>query len=115
MQPRITESIPSLSMCPAQMSPYKVTVAHGFLTLSLIVALAPPLDVSGVEMAINYGLDRVRFISPVVVGSRVRARSTLVSAEDVPGGVQTKTAVTIEIEGAEKPACVAETLARFYV
>ena len=66
-------------------------------------------------MAINYGLDRVRFISPVPVGSRLRARSVLQEVHEVPGGVQVKSEVTIELEGGEKPACVAETLARFYV
>ncbi len=98
----------------AAAGPFGTTIAHGFLTLSLLVDLAPTLDVPGVRMGINYGLDRVRFISPVPVGSRIRARSTLVSADEVAGGVQVKSEVTVELEGSEKPACVAETLARLY-
>ena len=103
----------------AQMSPYKTTIAHGFLTLSLIPALSgsvPRLDpraYEGVVMAINYGLDRVRFPSPVKVDARVRARQELVEAE-LKGGttIQLKNRVTVEVEGEEKPACVAESLAR---
>ncbi len=98
----------------AAAGPFGTTIAHGFLTLSLLVDLAPTLDVPGVRMGINYGLDRVRFITPVPVGSRIRARSKLVSADEVAGGVQVKSEVTVELEGAEKPACVAETLARLY-
>ena len=67
------------------------------------------------RMAINYGLDRVRFITPVPVGSRVRARTVLRDVSEVQGGIQAKTEITIEIDGSDKPACVAETLARFYV
>lgn len=99
----------------ARAGPFASTIAHGFLTLSLIPAIAPSLDVPGVKMAINYGLDRVRFITPVPVGSRVRARSALRDVREVAGGVQVKTEVTIELEGSEKPACVAETLSRLYV
>lgn len=99
----------------AAAGPFGKTIAHGFLTLSLIVSLVPPLQVPGVKMGINYGLDRVRFITPVTVGSRIRARSELMSVDEVPGGLQAKSKVTVEIEGTEKPACVAETLARFYV
>lgn len=98
----------------AAMGPFGSTIAHGFLTLSLIADLSPSLDVSGVRMGINYGLDRVRFMSPVPVGSRVRARSKLVSVAEIEGGVQLKTEVTVELEGTEKPACVAETLTRLY-
>ena len=98
----------------AAQGPFGTTIAHGFLTLSLVSEIAPSLDVPGVQMAINYGLDRVRFISPVPVGSRIRARSVLDEVHEVPGGVQVKSEVTIELEGGEKPACVAETLSRFY-
>ncbi len=97
----------------AAAGPFGATIAHGFLTLSLLPGLAPHVVVPGMKMAINYGLDRVRFISPVRVGSRVRARAKLAAADEVTGGVQVKTEVTVEIEGAEKPACVAETLTRF--
>jgi acyl dehydratase len=99
----------------AAAGPYGTTIAHGFLTLSLIVPLAPRLELPAARMAINYGVDRVRFITPVPAGSRVRARSTLMSAEDVPGGIQTKTAITMELEGSEKPAAVVEALTRFYL
>jgi acyl dehydratase len=99
----------------AKAGPFGSTIAHGFLTLSLIPAIAPTVDVPGVRMAINYGLDRVRFITPMPVGSRVRARSVLRDVSEVPGGVQLKSEVTIELEGGDKPACVAETLARLYV
>ncbi len=103
----------------AQLSPYKVTIAHGFLTLSLIVYLGrsiPPVDpkaYEGVVMGINYGLDRVRFPAPVKVNSRIRARRELLGAElKGPGTLQLKQRVTVEIEGEEKPGCVAETLTR---
>lgn len=103
----------------AKLSPYKVTVAHGFLTLSLVVHLGksvPPIApeaYQGVLMGINYGLDKVRFPNPVKVGSRVRAKRELVGAELVaPNTIQLKQRVTVEIEGETKPGCVAETLTR---
>jgi acyl dehydratase len=103
----------------AKLSPWKVTVAHGFLTLSLVPHLGskiPPLDpeaYQGLVMGVNYGLDKVRFPAPVKVGSRVRARRTLASVEaKAPNTLQLKQVVTIEVEGSDKPACVAETLTR---
>ena len=103
----------------AKLSPYKVTIAHGFLTLSLIPHLGgkiPPPDPSayqGLVMGVNYGLEKVRFPAPVKVGSKVRARRTLASVEQkAPNTLQLKQIVTIEIEGETKPACVAETLTR---
>jgi acyl dehydratase len=103
----------------AQLSPYKVTIAHGYLTLSLVpflqgqIAPPEPKAYEGVYMGVNYGLDKVRFPSPVKVNSRVRAHRELLSAELVnPNTVQLKQKVTIEIEGESKPACVAETLVR---
>lgn len=103
----------------AQVSPYKVTIAHGFLTLSLIPYLnagikpADPGIYEGILMGINYGLDKVRFPAPVKVNSRVRAKRELMSAELVaPNTLQLKQKVTIEIEGEPKPGCVAETLTR---
>jgi len=103
----------------AKLSPYKVTIAHGFLTLSLIPYLGgkiPPIEPSayqGVVMGINYGLDKVRFPSPVKVGSRVRARRTLARVETSGrSALQLKQIVTIEVEGESKPACIAETLTR---
>lgn len=89
-------------------------IAHGFLTLSLIsVFVEDLLVVEDVAMAVNYGLNKVRFPAPVPVGSRVRARGQLVSVEEIPGGVQTTTRFTIECDGVAKPACVAESVARF--
>lgn len=103
----------------AQLSPYKVTIAHGFLTLSLIVhltgSIAPkhPEALDGVFMGVNYGLDRVRFPAPVPVNSKIRARQKLVSAElKAPNTIQLKREVTVELEGSDKPVCIAETLMR---
>jgi acyl dehydratase len=95
--------------------PYGGTIAHGFLTLSLLGKfyedyLMPALPFC--DMGLNYGLNRVRFTQPVRVNSRVRARFVLVKVDDVPGGLQLTFGVTIEIEGAEKPACVAESVVR---
>ena len=103
----------------AQLSPYKVTIAHGFLTLSLVVHLQKSIPQSnpeayeGLIMGVNYGLDRVRFPNPVKVNARVRARRELLEAElKGPTTIQVKQRVTVEIEGEDKPGCVAETLAR---
>jgi acyl dehydratase len=98
-------------------SPFGTTIAHGFLTLSLLPYLAAQAyKVQGdFKMGINYGLNRLRFVSPVPSGSRVRARFTLHSVEDVPGGVQLAVVATVDIEGGQKPALVAEWLMRYYV
>ncbi len=100
----------------AAAGPFGGTIAHGFLTLSLTVALTSQveLDVGTPRMAINYGLEKVRFPAPVPVGSRIRARVTLVSVSDVQGGIQTNRQVVIEVEGSAKPAMVAETVSRYY-
>jgi acyl dehydratase len=92
------------------------TIAHGFLTLSLLSRLShEAIDVSGIfRMRINYGLNRVRFPSPGLEGSRIRARFRLQSCEDVEGGHQIVWLVTVEIEGSEKPALVAEWVLRYY-
>ena len=96
--------------------PFGVTIAHGFLTLSLTVTLGGqvPLDVGNPKMAINYGLEKVRFPAPVPVGSRIRASVELGNVTDVSGGIQVNRIVTIEVEGQEKPAMVAETVSRYY-
>jgi acyl dehydratase len=100
----------------AARGPFGTTIAHGYLTLSLIPMLAAQVSrVEGVSMVVNYGLNRVRFPSPVPVGSRVRAGVVPKSVEDVPGGVQVISEVTIEREGGDKPCCVAETVARMYL
>jgi acyl dehydratase len=99
----------------AAAGPFKRTIAHGFLTLSLVPVLVTDVyGVAGVRMAVNYGLNKVRFPAPVPVGSRVRAGVELVEVSPVEGGVQVVTRVTIEVEGAAKPCCVAETVARLY-
>ncbi len=100
----------------AASTPFGGTIAHGFLTLSLTVPMGAsvPLDVGEPKMAINYGLDKVRFPSPVPVGSRIRVRVTLAAAEEVPGGIHVNQTMTTEIEGQDKPALVAERLTRFY-
>ncbi len=93
--------------------PFGAPIAHGFLVLSLIPAIAPTIDLP-VRMGINYGLDRVRFTAPVRVGSRLRARAVLRGVKEAAGGVQLKSDVTIEMEGSEKPACLAETITLLY-
>jgi len=97
-------------------SPYGGPIAHGYLTLSLTNYLVPTIfSVEGFSMAINYGTDKVRFPSAVPVGARIRAGVEVVDVTDVAGGVQTKTLVTVEIQGGEKPACVVESLSRWLV
>jgi len=99
----------------ARESPFKTTIAHGFLTLSLLSALARlAISVSGVRMGINYGLNRVRFVSPVPADARIRGRFTLATVEEIKGGVQLTWNVTVEREGSDKPCCVAEWLVRYY-
>jgi acyl dehydratase len=94
-------------------SPYGGTIAHGFLTLSLLpMLMAGAISMPDVKMGVNYGLNKVRFPAPVPVGSRLRARMTLVSVEDIPGGAQVTWLVTIEREGSDKPVCVAESVSR---
>ena len=96
--------------------PFGAAIAHGYLTLSLIPALTKGVyQVEGVRMGVNYGLNRVRFPAPVRVGARIRPVVAVAAAEEVPGGFQITTAVTVEIEGSAKPACVAETVVRLYV
>ena len=100
----------------AAQTPFGGPIAHGFLTLSLAVPLAREiLAVEGVRMAVNYGVNKVRFPAPVPVGSRLRAGATLMSVEDVAGGVQVVNSLTFEVEGGSKPVCVAETVSRYYL
>jgi acyl dehydratase len=100
----------------ARESPFKQTIAHGFLTLSLLSELGrTALSVGGVRMGINYGLDRVRFVAPVPSGSRVRGRFRLAAFEKTRGGAQATWEVSVEREGGDKPCCVAEWLVRYYV
>ncbi len=100
----------------AKGGPFGGPIAHGYLTLSLTPTLLTEVFVvSGVSMAINYGLNKVRFPSPVPVGSQVRAGIEIASVEEVSGGAQVGLAVTYEIEGGTKPVCVAEILFRYYL
>ncbi|GAA3848949.1 MaoC family dehydratase [Streptomyces coacervatus] len=95
--------------------PFGAPIAHGYLTLSLFIPLFTELlDVQGVTTKVNYGLNKVRFPSPVKVGSRIRLIGKLAEVEEVPGGVQITVDGTIEIEGAAKPAAVLQSLSRFY-
>ena len=98
-------------------SPFRTTIAHGFLTLSLISRfMKDVIQVrGGIGMAVNYGLNRVRFPSPVRAGSKIRARITLLNVKEVPGAYETTFSVTVESEGGEKPCCVAESIVRYYV
>jgi acyl dehydratase len=98
-------------------SPFRETIAHGFLTLSLLAHFMGEAIVinSGVRIGLNYGLNKVRWTSPVRVGSKIRARFTVASIKDVaPNGVEVLYNTTIESEGSTKPACVAEWLVRLY-
>ncbi len=100
----------------AAKGPFGTAVAHGYLTLSLLPVLSYGVTtVNGVRMAVNYGLNKVRFPAPVPAGSRVRARFELLSVEDVEGGAQLISKVTVEREGGEKPVCVAEAVSRIYL
>jgi acyl dehydratase len=99
----------------AKAGPFGAPIAHGFLTLSLLPMLfQDAFTVDDVRMGVNYGLNRVRFMSPVRVGSRIRGRFKLLSYEPLEGGAQLTVEATIELEGSAKPACVAETLSRRY-
>jgi acyl dehydratase len=99
----------------ARDSPFKETIAHGFLTLSMLSELGRlAMSIDGVRMGINYGLNRVRFVRPVPAGSRIRGRFRLVTLEEIKGGVQATWGVTVERDGGDKPCCVAEWLVRYY-
>jgi acyl dehydratase len=99
----------------AKQTPFGGTIAHGFLTLSLVAPVMGELmHVSDAKMGINYGLDRVRFPAPLPVGAQWRGGGEIVEVTEVPGGLQVKGRCTIEVKDGEKPACVAETLVRLY-
>ena len=96
-------------------SPFKTTIAHGFLTLSLLPMLVKKaLKIGGVRMGVNYGMNRMRFVAPVPVGSRVRGRFTIGAVEETGGSVQVTWNLAIEREGGDKPCVVAEWLTRYY-
>jgi acyl dehydratase len=96
-------------------SPFGTTIAHGYLLVSLVPTFSEEIfTVGGVKLVVNYGLNKVRFVSPVPAGSQLRMRSRLQELTEVPGGLQAVLALTLEREGEEKPACVVEQLVRFY-
>ncbi|MCL6737623.1 MULTISPECIES: MaoC family dehydratase [Streptomyces] len=99
----------------AAAGPFGTTIAHGYLTLSLLPLFVPQvLKVDNVKMGVNYGTNKVRFPAPVPVGSRLRATATLQDVTEVGGGVQVTAAVVVEREGGDKPVCVAESVSRYY-
>ena len=99
----------------ARESPFGGTIAHGFLTLSLLSELMKrAVSVGGVRMGVNYGLNRVRFVRPVPAGALIRGRFRLDAVEEISGGAQATWGVTVEREGGDRPCCVAEWLVRYY-
>jgi acyl dehydratase len=99
----------------ARSGPFGATIAHGYLTLALVIPLwTELLRIEGIGMAVNYGLNRVRFPAPVPVGAHIRLRATVTGAEEVRDGVQLAVELTMEVRGGAKPALVAEALYRYY-
>ena len=99
----------------AASGPYGKCIAHGYLTLALVNLFLPQLmRVDNVSMGVNYGVDKVRFPAPVPVDSRIRGRGEIVAVEEVKGAVQVIVRVSVEIEGSDRPACVADTISRFF-
>lgn len=100
----------------AKDGPFGATIAHGYLTLSLVNAFLPEIiEVRGLSAGLNVGCDRLRFLAPVPVGSRIRGRGEIVRVEEVKGGaVQSTIRITVEIEGGSKPACVVDTISRYF-
>ena len=99
----------------AKHGPFGGPIAHGYLTLSLLIPLwSEVLVFEEIDMAVNYGLNKVRFPAPVPAGSRVRLRATLAAAEEVAGGVQATVDAVLEVEDGDKPVCVAQMVHRYY-
>ncbi|QNO27892.1 MaoC family dehydratase [Sphingopyxis sp. OPL5] len=99
----------------AKDGPFGGTIAHGYLTMSLASLFLPELiDVRGFSHAVNVGTDRLRFLNPVRVGSRIRGTGEIVKVEEAKGGIQSVLRITVEIEGEDKPACVVDTISRYY-
>lgn len=99
----------------ASQGPFGGTIAHGYLTMSLVNFFLPDLiEVRGFTHAVNVGADRLRFLSPVKVGSQIRGVGEIVSVEEIKGAIQSVVRVTVEIEGADKPACVVDTISRYF-
>ena len=100
----------------AKAGPFGGPIAHGYLTLSLAVPLlGEVLRVDGISMGVNYGLNKLRFPSPVPVGSKIRLGATVVDVQEIAGGAQATLGLTFEVEGKEKPVCVAEAIYRYYL
>jgi acyl dehydratase len=96
-------------------SPFGGTIAHGYLTMSLVNFFLPQLiEVQGFTHAVNVGADRLRFLAPVKVGSRIRGVGEIVTVEEIKGAIQSVVRVTVEIEGSDKPACVVDTISRYF-
>lgn len=99
----------------AQAGPFGGTIAHGYLTMSLVNFFLPDLiEVRGFTHAVNVGADRLRFLAPVKVGSWIRGRGEIVGVEEIKGAIQSVVRVTVEIEGSDKPACVVDTISRYF-
>ena len=99
----------------ARTGPFGTTIAHGYLTLSLVNFFLPALlEVRKFSAGVNVGLDRVRFLAPVPCGARIRGVGEIVAVEEVKGAIQSTVRITVEIEGAEKPACIADTISRYF-
>ena len=99
----------------AKEGPFGGTIAHGYLTMSLVNFFLPQLiEVQGFAHAVNVGADRLRFLAPVKVGSRIRGVGEIVGVEEVKGAIQSVVRVTVEIEGGDKPACVVDTISRYF-
>jgi acyl dehydratase len=99
----------------AKDGPFGGTIAHGYLTMSLVNHFLPQLiEVRGFAHAVNVGADRLRFLAPVRVGARIRGVGEIISIEEIKGAIQSVVRVTVEIEGSEKPACVVDTISRYF-
>jgi acyl dehydratase len=99
----------------AREGPFGGTIAHGYLTMSLVNFFLPQLiEVRGFSHAVNVGADRLRFLNPVRVGARIRGSGEIIGVEEIKGAIQSVVRVTVEIEGADKPACVVDTISRYY-
>jgi acyl dehydratase len=99
----------------ARDGPFGGTIAHGYLTMSLVNFFLPQLiEVQGFAHAVNVGADRLRFLAPVKVGSQIRGIGEIVGVEEIKGAIQSTIRVTVEIEGSEKPACVVDTISRYF-
>jgi acyl dehydratase len=99
----------------AKDGPFGATIAHGYLTLSLVSSFMPQIfEVQGFDFAVNYGTNKVRFPAPVKVGSRIRGGGEVVSVEESKGGILSVVRMTVEIEGEDRPACIAETVSLYF-